>query len=238
MGRLGSPTEDARGEIARMAQDLSAVAEQFGDLKALLDRTLPALGKPEFVRGFHDAAEALADGLDEMAVHQLSMLLSELWLYRDGAAPRASLPPDERTAGERTAGGRTAGVAITGDERSMLPAITEAAVNLAGYLGSAAIGGVIGNRADAQVVRIVQGVHERWRARRPGPRDPLTRDEAVEVARAAVTAEGYENCELLGAVAWADSGSWVVRMSAGAETLTVAVPPGDPSRARVVIRIS
>ncbi|GAA3972074.1 hypothetical protein GCM10023085_62900 [Actinomadura viridis] len=225
---MGSPADDARGEIARMAQDLEAVVEQFGDLKGLLERTLPVLGEPDSGQAFHDAAEVLTDELDEMAVHQLSMLLSELWLYRNGAAPRAPLPVD----------GRAAGGALTGDERSMLPAILEVAVNLAGYLGSAAIGGVVGNRTDARVRRIVQGVHERWRARRGGPHDPLTRDEAVEVAVAAVAAEGYEDCEVLGAVPRADSGSWVVRMSAGAETLTVAVPPGDPSRARVVIRIS
>jgi hypothetical protein len=211
-----------------MARELQGSVGQFEDVKELLEQVLPRLGEPDHADNFHQAAERLTDRLDEMAVHQLSMLLSELWLYRNSPAPRrSSVDGTSAQAGS-----------VTDTERGTLPAVMEIAVNLAGYLGAAAIGGVIGNRTDAQVQRLVHEVHQRWRARRPGPHDPLARDEAVEVAAAAATTQDFDDLELVSAHLRSDTGSWEVRLRSGDDTLTVGVPPGDPSRARIVIRVS
>ena len=115
----------------------------------------------------------------------------------------------------------------------------EVVVNLAAYGGGAALAGVIGNRADAVLQRMLGGARERWRNRRGAADTPLTEDEAIEVVHAAAAVHGYDtgdaeplNAELR------DDGTWLIRMRVDGETLTTVVPPGDPGRARVIIRVT
>jgi hypothetical protein len=220
----------SKAEIARMARELQESAGQFADLHELLGSTLPRLTDPSRDVEFNAAVKALVEQLDESAVHQLSMLVSELWLYWNTSAPPAP------TVAVRPL---TTAEPLTPGDRSALPAVVEVVVNLAAYAGSAAIGGVIGNRADAILQRMLGGARERWRNRRAAPDTPLTEDEAIEVVHAAAAVHGYDidDAELLHA-ATRNDGSWLIRMRVDGETLTTVVPPGDPGKARVIIRVS
>jgi hypothetical protein len=223
----------ATGEIARMAREVQESIGQFAHLDELLRSTLPRLADPSREAEFNAAVKELTGRLDETAVHRLSMLLSELWLHWNTVEPTlpatsdipAQPPPPEEP--------------LTPHDRSALPTVMEVVVNLAAYVGTAAIGGVIGNRADAHVQRMVEGARERWRARRGAPDTSLTQAEAIEVVQAAAAVHGYDpdGAELL-SVERRDDGTWLVRLGVDGETLTAIVPPGDPGRARVVIRVS
>ena len=221
---------DATAAIARMARELQESAGQFANLRELLGSTLPHLADPSRDAEFNTAVKALVEQLDESAVHQLSMLVSELWLYWNTSAPPAPTVAVRPLATEEP---------LTAEDRSALPAVAEVVVNLAAYAGSAAIGGVIGNRADAILERMLRGARERWRNRRRSPDTPLTEDEAIEVVHAAAAVHGYDidDAELLNAET-RDNGSWLIRMRIDGETLTTVVPPGDPGKARVVIRVT
>ncbi|WP_131742721.1 hypothetical protein [Actinomadura roseirufa] len=221
---------DAREEIARMAREARESIGQFASLDELLRSTLPRLADPGRDAEFDAAVEELTGRLDETAVHRLAMLLSELWLYWNTAEPiRPDVParpfPVEETSASQ--------------DRGALPDVTELVVNLASYVGSAALGGVIGNRADIQVRRVLDVVRARWQSRRGAPDTPLTREEAIEVVDAAAAVHGYDTggAELL-ETELRDDGAWLVRLGVDGETLTAVVPPGDPGRARVVIRVS
>ncbi|GAA2160873.1 hypothetical protein [Actinomadura napierensis] len=232
----------ATGEIARLARDVQESIEQFAHLDELLRSTLPRLADPSRDAEFNAAVKDLAGGLDEAAVHRLAMLLGELWLYWDTAEPAAPHPPADDAPrppaddAPRRPFPEEPPVAL---ERSALPSVMESVVNFAAYAGGAAVAGVVGNRADALVRRVLDGGRERWRARSDAPDIPLTRDDAVEVVHAAAAVHGYEtgDAEPLSAELRAD-GSWLVRLLVDGETLAAVVPPGDPGRARVVIRVS
>lgn len=220
-------------EIARMAREMQEEIGQFTHLAELLRSTLPRLADPNRDAEFNVAVKELIERLDETTVHRLSMLLSELWLYWNTTEPasrRPSAVPVRPPSPEDT---------LSANDRSVLPAVMESVVNLAAYVGTAAVGGVIGNRADAHVQRMVEGARERWRARRASPDTPLVEDEAIEVVYAAAAVHGDEidGAELLSAELGED-GSWLIRLRMDRMTLTAVVPPGDPGRARVVIRLS
>ena len=221
---------DAEGtaEIARMAREVQESIGQFAGLEELLRESLPRLADPSREAEFNAAVKALVEQLDETAVHRLSMLLSELWLYWNTVEHK---PPAVRR--------RTADDELTEDDRGALPDVLEVVVNLAAYGGGAALAGVIGNRADAVLQRMLSGARERWRNRRGSANTPLTEDEAIEVVHAAAAVHGYDtdDAELLNAES-RDDGTWLIRMRIDGETLTTVVPPGDPGRARVVIRVS
>lgn len=220
---------DSAAAIARMAAELQESVGQLAGVPSLLEQMLPALcepGRPEF-----DAAvKALVEQVDESAVHQLSMLLSELWLYWNTAQPTVAAV-DVRP-------GRV-GEPLRPGDRSTLPAVVEVVVNIAAYAGGAALAGVIGNRADALLKRMLDGARERWRKRRAAVDTPLTEDEAIEVVHAAAAIHGFdtEDAELLSAQQRTD-GSWLIRMGIDDKILLTVVPPGDPGQARVVIRVS
>ncbi|GLW62756.1 hypothetical protein Arub01_10000 [Actinomadura rubrobrunea] len=124
------------------------------------------------------------------------------------------------------------------------PEVLEIAVHAASYLGVAALGGIIGNRADAAVVELFRSVHRRWR-RRTGGDDrnaSLDRDEAVDAAKAAVLAHGYEADGVRVQQAEQDAnGDWTVvlagapRHGAMPEHVRVRVPKGDPAEATILI---
>lgn len=221
---------DGTAEIARMAREVQESIGQFAGLEQLLRSSLPRLAEPGRDAEFNAAVKALVEQLDESAVHRLSMLLSELWLYWNTAEPTAPAVAVRPPATEEP---------LTADDRSALPDVMEVVVNLAAYAGSAALGGVIGNRADSILQRMLGGARERWRNRRAAPDTPLTEDEAIEVVHAAAAVHGYDtdDAELLNAES-RDDGTWLIRMRIDGETLTTVVPPGDPGRARVIIRVT
>ncbi|WBB75637.1 hypothetical protein O7602_09090 [Micromonospora sp. WMMD1128] len=115
-------------------------------------------------------------------------------------------------------------------------------VEVAKFLGAAAAGGVVGNRIDAGVVatarRMFRLVTERWRRRAPSADAPLTVEEAVEAARAAVIAAGYHPSRTL-STERATKGSWIVylhtREKDTSVRLRVWVPPGPPDCATILI---
>ncbi len=142
------------------------------------------------------------------------------------------------------------------------PAPAEAAeaitalVHVASYLGTAAVGGVIGNRADAaltavtrrvlrrhrQAGRLFGAVRDRWQYRQtsapvPGPATtaaPLIEQEAVDAALAAAMADGWSWARVVHTGLRTD-GVWRVNLFADTEILTVFIPPGDPARATIKI---
>lgn len=130
----------------------------------------------------------------------------------------------------------------------------ETIVEVASYIGTAALGGVIGNRGDAIVmagvkrlrrrrirrrVRVLFGsTHDRWRERTSAADTPLTEREAVDAAKAAALTRGYAETalDLVHACQRTDN-SWIVYLSTGkiGEDLRAHVPAGDPASAKILI---
>ncbi|RSN53324.1 hypothetical protein DMH08_27730 [Actinomadura sp. WAC 06369] len=119
-------------------------------------------------------------------------------------------------------------------------------VEVGPYIGATAVGGIIGNRADAGTVamatRMFRSVRERWRRRRVAEDEPLSRDEAVEAATAAAITQGYVPDSLAAVTAERDeAGMWVVILRASHERseewdrLRVRVPPGDLAEATIFV---
>lgn len=123
-------------------------------------------------------------------------------------------------------------------------------VSLGSYLGAAAIGGIVGNRADqslvAIAVRMFRSVHYRWHLRRVDDssreasdrqnRDALTKHEAVDAARAAAYILGYSPSEIRRYTAQLNNDdSWSVVLFARGEELRARVPSGDPAKATILI---
>jgi len=115
-------------------------------------------------------------------------------------------------------------------------------VDVATYLGAAALGGIIGNRADAGTVaavrRMFKTVRKRWKKRNTGPNTPLTWEEAIEAARAAVLTQPLPapSATDLRATRQPD-GSWrIVFYEDSHPAVTVTVPAGDPARATILIQ--
>jgi hypothetical protein len=79
-------------------------------------------------------------------------------------------------------------------------------------------------------------VGKRWRDRGAQGDAPLTQDEAVEAAKAALHAQGHTAGadSVLDAEGNAD-GSWTVRLHVTDTTFRVRVPRGDPGQARILI---
>lgn len=226
---------EATGEIARMAREVQESVDQFANLDGLLRSTLPRLIDPSQDAEFNAAVSEVTGQLDEMALHQLSMLLNELWLYWNTAEPASpgalTRPPSASVE------------SLTSHDRSVLPHLVEEVVNLASFVSGAAAGGVIGRRADEAVQRMLNGARKRWRdrARSQGPNTPLNKEEAKEVADAVIAVHGddaNDDANDLLSAEFRDDGTWLLRLRTGGKTVTVAVPPGDPGRARVVIRVS
>ncbi|TDD93327.1 hypothetical protein [Actinomadura rubrisoli] len=120
-----------------------------------------------------------------------------------------------------------------------------AVVEVGPYLGAAAVGGVIGNRADASVVaattRILRAVRERWRQRTGSVESaPLSQDEAVDAARAVALTQGFtlDHCHVAVAEYNSSSGDWIIlldRVPRDGRVLRVRVPSGDPAQATILI---
>ncbi|WP_289009394.1 hypothetical protein [uncultured Thermomonospora sp.] len=117
-------------------------------------------------------------------------------------------------------------------------------VDVAAYLGAAALGGIVGNRADAGTVaavrRMFQAVRDRWRERSTDPAAPLTREEAIEAATAAVLSQSlsFPSSDDLRAIQQPD-GSWrIVFHEDSRPALTVTVPAGDPGSAMIVVVVN
>lgn len=117
-------------------------------------------------------------------------------------------------------------------------------VDVAAYLGAAALGGIVGNRADAGTVaavrRMFQAVRDRWRERSTDPAAPLTREEAIEAATAAVLSQSLPvpASTDLRATRRPD-GSWEITFyeDSANPVMVVTVPPGDLGRATIVVRV-
>ena len=113
----------------------------------------------------------------------------------------------------------------------------QTAIDVATFIGSAGIGGVIGNRADAAVVSRARGifaaVRDRWLGREG---DALTERDAVDAAEAAALTIGYAAGDLrVESAERRDDGSWLIRFRAGGQILRATVPSGDPMNARILI---
>jgi len=222
-------------EFRERARELYDVVGRLDGITDVLRRALPRVIGPRSDHEFRAAVQDLVDNLDETAVHQLNMVVSELWFYRDQAfsvvpetlsARRDAAPPSQSppTLEEAVA---------AGDRTSWLSLNT--VVDIASYLATAAAGGVIGNRTDKGVVNLIQSACARWRARRSPTDNSLTSDAAVELATAAARIRGFtmEQVSIVSAERQADD-SWVVRVRTPQGTLRVKVPAGDPAEAIVV----
>jgi len=79
-------------------------------------------------------------------------------------------------------------------------------------------------------------VHNRWKRGAKQAHDPLSEREAVDAAKAAALTQGYALADLTYARAYQEpDGSWRVNLTAAGDSLRVFVPPGDPSRAKILI---
>ncbi|MGI5287618.1 hypothetical protein ACQEVF_30365 [Nonomuraea polychroma] len=117
-----------------------------------------------------------------------------------------------------------------------LPGVLQTVVDVATFIGAAAVTGFIGNRFDAVARRLFLSVRDRWRARARTSGDALTEEEAVDAATAAAIVAGYEPDDIhrFSAVPQ-DDGSWLVMLRADGDELRATVPPGDPENARILI---
>jgi hypothetical protein len=106
-------------------------------------------------------------------------------------------------------------------------------------MSAAAVGGVLGNRADAAVVALLDSVRHSRRRRRAARQDALTRAEAVDVAVAAAGTipERIPGEPVVVAVEQRD-GAWAVTLKADRVNIAIDIPPGDPDTAQIVIRVS
>jgi hypothetical protein len=125
--------------------------------------------------------------------------------------------------------------------------ILEVAINVAAYVGSAGIGGILGGRTDAIFVAtakaLFRSVHERWLKRSADNNETsLSEDEATDAAKAAAIAIDYNpaSIRVVSAVQREDR-SWSVKLVAsrqdipGTEHLRASVPGDDPARATILI---
>jgi hypothetical protein len=133
--------------------------------------------------------------------------------------------------------------------------VPEVVVHVAEWLGAGALGGIIGNRADAALVRTVRGlftsVRERWRTRTSNDSAPLTQKEAIDIVRAAAIALEYREDSIVVRSATAmplyrtqspaETCRWVIYVeaqisgSSSPEVLRATVPSGDPAEAAILI---
>jgi hypothetical protein len=245
----GSGFQESAEDLRNRARELYDVVGRLDGLADLLRRALPRVADPRDDADFRAAVRELAGGLDETAVHRLGMLVSELWFHRDlPAAPAAgpapappSAEPAPATAGPAGSSGSQSAPsleeALAGRDRSpwLQPETLQSVVDVAGYLATAAIGGIVGNKSDLLAGRLIEAARARWRARRSADDASLTEDEAVDVARAAAHIQGFaaETSRVLTAERQ-ENGSWTVRLDASGETLRVTVPAGDPAQARIL----
>ncbi|MFB4309209.1 hypothetical protein [Actinomadura sp. GTD37] len=111
------------------------------------------------------------------------------------------------------------------------PDLIDHALHVGAYVGAAAAGGIIGNRADAgfagAVKRTLRSVRARWRGLF-GRSRRVPEDHAVEVARTEVVSRGYGEQTIMLLAAERESGCWIVTLSAVHAT-------GTPDRLRVRI---
>lgn len=129
-----------------------------------------------------------------------------------------------------------------GADPGLLVHIADAAT----YVSLAALGGVIGNRADAGTVATARGllrsVVSRWRKRQPAPTDDvLLEDEAQDIAYAAALTLEYvvEEDRLSVQYNKRDGDRWLVRLryrqpDGESDSLIAFVDAGDPSQAKVM----
>ena len=155
-----------------------------------------------------------------------------------GPRPSPEPPPDSRLADPflKDEGDFRA----RGSVSVMVPYMVEVAT----YLGAAALGGIIGNRADAGTVATVQrmfkAIRDRRQERNTDDNAPLTREEAIEAATAAVLSQSLPvpASTDLRATRRPD-GSWEITFyeDFANPVMVVTVPPGDLGRATIVVRV-
>ncbi len=125
---------------------------------------------------------------------------------------------------------------------------------IAAYLGSAGLGGFIGNRTDAIILwtgrtirrqdrgdgQLLQDALRRWHRRGCSHNDPLSEDEATDVATAALIMRGYRPANMVVISSHHRTNGWMIKASAqrrrGNDIVRVTIPDGAPSRATITIR--
>ncbi|QKW37285.1 hypothetical protein HUT06_27450 [Actinomadura sp. NAK00032] len=121
--------------------------------------------------------------------------------------------------------------------------ILDHALHIGTYVGAAAAGGVIGNRADAGVVAAVKRLLRAMRRRLPGGRGaepPLGREEAIESACSAVYGRGYLGGTFVAVRADREADCWIVHCRAlhletGMELMRVRVPFADAASPSILL---
>ncbi|MGK5445963.1 hypothetical protein [Streptomyces radiopugnans] len=241
----GSGFQDGVGELQDKAHELYNVVGRFDGIADMLRRTLPRVAQPRNDAEFRAAVEELVNGLDEEAIHHLNMLVSELWFYREvlaspGTGPTPGVHHPSHTPGLGPAPSLQEALADRDRSSWFQPGALQSVVDIAGYLATAAVGGIVGNKSDLVVSKLIEAARSRWHARRSSEdasleNASLSRDEAIDVARAAAHIQGFaaETVSVLTAEQQ-DNGSWTVRLRASSETLRVTVPAGDPAQARIL----
>jgi hypothetical protein len=123
---------------------------------------------------------------------------------------------------------------------------------IAAYLGSAGLGGFIGDRTDAIILwtgrtirrqdragdQLLQDALRRWHRRGCSHNDPLSKDEATDVATAALIMRGPANIVVISS--HRRTNRWTIKASAqrrrGNDIVRVTIPDRAPSRATITIR--
>lgn len=133
-----------------------------------------------------------------------------------------------------------------GEAQAAPAEIAQILVHVASYVGAAAAGGVIGNRADAIFTavarRMFTSVDRSWHQRTVDPGAPLTREEAVEAAVASAVTRGYGQWSFqLRSASQGTAHSWIILLEALCpaghcrDSLRAHVPAGDPFDVTIIL---
>jgi hypothetical protein len=110
-------------------------------------------------------------------------------------------------------------------------------VQVASYLGTAAVGGIVGNRADAVLTAAARKIFKRLAARKSRP--SLSMEEAIEAAQAAAISQGLSPHADLAEARQDAGGAWHVLLvgTHPMSFLRVRIPDGDLTTATIVITV-
>jgi hypothetical protein len=243
----GARTETQLTDQLINTEDTAAIARQLVDA---------AFRRLEHLRVRRDTYErCLIDELAKRDTRESAEIfaaeIERTWIQQhEQGYPASNLDPEERPRPHGTAG-HTCWQQIEdrhayiGGWDSQLPHIL---IQVASYLGAAGVGGVISNRADALFTAtaryLFRRVDERWHRHARTPTDRLTKEEAVDAARASAMVRGYLWWEWVLKVQSTTQNtdhSWTVILNASCqanecrENLSINVPTGDPCNATIFL---
>jgi hypothetical protein len=142
-------------------------------------------------------------------------------------------------------GAQQPGFGYPGQGSTAIPDVVDHAMHIGTYLGAAAAGGIVGNRADAGLVAAMKRMIGALRGRLPGGRTrfippPVSREQAIEHACHAVAVQGYMGSSLITLSTDQEDDCWLIHCRAlhpsrGEDWIRVRVPFNDPATSTVLI---